>query len=311
MLKSFYEKGETSASTSEACIEVIAVHSGLGGRDPDSRLGPSHLRMAGLEKWLSHRWPKVTWRGIGSHDQPIPQDKQGRLASIARINKQLAARVEAAVSHGHQFLVLGGDHSCGMGTWSGVHRALRGRSGLGLVWIDAHMDAHVPETTPSGNWHGMPIAHLLGYGEAALTSLAGEPPAILPQNLCLVGQRSWEDQEARFLRELDVRVLSAEEVGRIGMRRALAEAVEHVSRGTAGFGVSLDLDVIDPDEAPGVGSPVPDGFKSADLIAALAGFGNKTGFVGFELVEFDPRRDKGGKTVEVVRHLMAELWREV
>src|SRR5262249_54967938 len=154
-----HEEGEAlRVSTCEACIEVIGVHSGLGGRDPQSRFGPSHLRTAGLEEWLRKHWPKVIWRGIGSHDQLVPKDKFGRLAPIAQINRELAAMVEAAVSQGNQFLVLGGDHSCGVGTWSGAQRALSKKGRLGLIWIDAHMDAHVPETTPTGNWHGMPIA---------------------------------------------------------------------------------------------------------------------------------------------------------
>jgi arginase len=155
----------------------------------------------------------------------------------------------------------------------------------------------------------MPVAHLLGYGEEALTSLAGNGPAILPQNLCLIGQRSWEEAEAKFLRSLEVRTITMPEIERIGMGQAFTEALWRVSHGPARFGISLDLDVFDPSEAPGVGSPVPGGAKVDEVLPALAGVGERPDFVGLELVEFDPRRDRGGKTVEVVRRLVAELWK--
>lgn len=309
MLQKLQENGPRTADyAAAACIEVIGVHAGLGGSDPDTRHGPKHLRAAGVEAWLSHAGLQSQWHDIhGPRSQP--EDPAQRLAALVRINKRLSGLVKAVVSRGNRFLVLGGDHSCGIGTWSGAARALRGKGPLGLIWIDAHMDSHVPETSPSGNWHGMPLAHLLGYGEAAFISLARPSPALAPEKLCLIGQRSWETAEVDLLSRLKVRVIAMPELKRIGVHRAIREASERVSRGTAGFGISLDVDAIDPDEAPGAGSPVPGGIKAADLDSALAGIAGNPKFLGLEIVEFDPHRDRHGQTAGVIRRVLTELLR--
>ena len=196
-----------------------------------------------------------------------------------------------------------------MGTWSGVARARRSDGALGLIWIDAHLDAHTPATTPSGNRHGMPIAYLLGCGDDALRHLAGSRPALRPQNVCIVGVRSCERQEAALLRRLGVRVIGDDEIARIGVEAALRSAMEIVRRGTIGFGVSLDLDVIDPVDAPGVGTPVAGGIPARALSVALEGIGRQPGFVGLELVEYNPDRDRDGRTARIAVDLARGVFR--
>jgi hypothetical protein len=158
------------------------------------------------------------------------------------------------------------------GTWSGAAAALRPRGALGLLWIDAHMDAHRPHTSPSGNLHGMPLACLLGHGEPALATLAGAP-ALAPAHVCLVGVRSYEAEEAQLLEQLGVRVFLMDEVRRRGLPAVLREAHAVVTRGTAGFGVTLDVDAVDPQEAPGVGTPAPGGLRAGSLLAELERLG--------------------------------------
>lgn len=235
-----------------------------------------------------------------------------RNAAVRLLAGRLATRAEASVAAHTPILVLGGDHSIAMGTWAGAAQALRPRGPLGLVWIDAHMDAHTPATTPSGNWHGMPVAHLLGECEPEMADMAvctGAAPALRPQHVCLVGPRSFEPQEAARLSRLGVRVIDHVEIQRIGLATAIETATAIASTGTAGFGVSLDLDVIDPTQAPGVGTAEPGGVDAIELTRALRGLAEQPGFVGLEIVEFNPALDVEGRTARVALDLVASALR--
>src|SRR5665213_879539 len=160
----------------------------------------------------------------------------------------------------HKFVsVVGGDHSCAIGTWSGVYDAMHHLGDIGLIWIDAHMDSHTPETTPTNHIHGMPLACLLGYGYPTLTGVLHAAPKFKPENVCLIGVRSYEKGEAALLKHLNVRVFFMEEVQERGFEVVLAEAVQHVNQHTIGYGITLDIDAVDPLEAPGVDVPEPEG----------------------------------------------------
>jgi arginase len=214
-------------------------------------------------------------------------------------------RTQAGVAAGRRFIVVGGDHSCAIGTWSGARDGLGETEALGLVWFDAHMDAHTPETTPSGRLHGMPIAALMGYGRAELTGLSRHAPALRPEHLCLIGVRSYEDGERALLDRLGVRVIHMDEIRRIGLRAATEEALAIARRGTAGFGISIDMDVLDPSEAPGVGSRVAGGLTGAELADALRLAQGSDGLLGFEIAEYDPTFDVRFRTADQVRRLLA------
>jgi arginase len=217
--------------------------------------------------------------------------------------------VEAVLQAGNFPLVVGGDHSCAIGTWSGVHRALAGRGPLGLIWIDAHMDSHTFATTPSGQIHGMPLACLLGYGEAALTGIDGAEVKLRPEHVCLIGVRSYEADEAALLHRLGVRVFDMNEIRRRGLAEVFDAALAIVRHGTAGFGVSVDLDALDPDEEPGVGTPVPGGLHRAELAAALSRLRGDPAFVAMEIVEYNPRRDRGHATADAAGALVDAISR--
>jgi len=203
--------------------------------------------------------------------------------------------------------VLGGDHACAIGTWKGVAQAVAHRGAIGLVWLDAHLDAHTPTTTPSGMLHGMPLAVLLGHGDARLVGL-GQGASLDPRHLCLVGVRSFEAQESELLTGLGVRIIQMSEIDAKGLVATLHEAVEIASGAPGGWGISIDLDVLDPLDAPGVGSPVAHGLEPQALIKAMAGIAMTPGFVGAEISEYNPELDPEGVTGRVADALLVSMF---
>jgi len=226
------------------------------------------------------------------------------VAAIAELCERLAIRVEEVLRVGGFPVVVGGDHSCAIGTWSGVRRWLDGRGPLGLIWIDAHMDSHTFATTPSRALNGMPLACLLGYGEKDLTGVAGAEPKLHPAHVCLLGTRSFEGGEAAFLDKLGVRVIGMEEICRHGMKKALAEARMIASNGTAGYGLSVDLDVLDPLEESGVGSPEPAGLLCGELEQALRQLRGDPALLAMEIAEYNPHYDRGRRTAKAAGILL-------
>ncbi|WP_296894369.1 arginase [Thiobacillus sp.] len=281
---------------------VIGAASGAGAPDAATAEGPDVLRHYRVfhDTPLQH----VEWDAI-LHVPRAEQDTP--LHAVAALSERLAAEVEAVLLAGNFPLVVGGDHSCAIGTWSGVHHVLADQGPLGLIWIDAHMDSHTFATTPSGQIHGMPLAVLLGHGEAALTSIDGPEAKLLPEHVCLIGVRSYEAGEAALLHRLGVRVFEMDEVRRRGLAEVFDEALAIVRQGTAGFGVSVDLDALDPAEEPGVGTPVPGGLSRAELAAALSHLRGDPGFVAMEIVEYNPRRDRGHATADAAGALAGAI----
>ena len=289
-------------STPHRSIIVIGAASGAGAPDPGSAEGPDALRRyrAFHDTPLQH----VEWDAI----LRVPRAQQGTpLEAVAVLSARLAAEVEAVLQAGNFPLVVGGDHSCAIGTWSGVHHALAGRGPIGLIWIDAHMDSHTFATTPSGQIHGMPLAVLLGHGEAALTAIDGPQAKLRPEHVCLIGVRSFEAGEAALLHRLGVRVFDMDEVRRRGLAEVFDDALAIVRQGTAGFGVSVDLDALDPEEEPGVTTPVPGGLRRAELAAALSRLRGDPAFVAMEIVEYNPRRDRGHATADAAGAIVGAI----
>ena len=283
--------------------QIFAMGSGIGAGDSGCADGPATLFNAGLIERLKDDGVTSRWEDI------VPRVDSGPSASqlVAKHCRSLADAVQDSVETGYFFTVLGGDHSCAIGSWSGAARGLAKSGDLGLIWVDAHMDSHTPKTSPSGYLHGMPLAHLLGYGDGDLTSLAGPRPALRPQNLCVLGVRSYEPAEYDLLMGLGVRVIFMAEIGQTGFEKSFAEALEIAASDTAGFGISIDLDGVDPKDAPGVGSPVKGGIRGLDLIAALGQIGPAQNLLGLEIAEFNPHRDRQGQTAELIFHLLSRI----
>ncbi|MGH8586355.1 MAG: arginase [Gammaproteobacteria bacterium] len=283
-------------------VRVIGAASGIGAADPGCRLGPDALREYGLTSQLRDHGLKAVWADIVR--RPALRAGTESIKEIKAYCEELAAAVGHALHNGRRVVLVGGDHSCAIASWSALASALHGP--LGLVWIDAHMDSHTPATSPSGALHGMPLAILLGFGPLELTDLLCPGAKLRPENVCLVGVRSYEPEEAELLHRLGVRVITMDEVRARGLMRSLGEAFAIASRGTAAVGLSIDLDAIDPADAPGVGTQAPNGLRGLDLVESLRRLAPQP--VLAEIAEFNPLHDRTDKTARLVFDLLATCW---
>ena len=291
-----------------AQIALIGAASGWGAGFRHAEDGPLALREMGLARWLNERGVDAQWRAMLRSGKSWRDHPELRGAAtfdlVLRHAERLADTVALTMAEGKIPVVLGGDHAIAMGTWSGVARAQAHRP-LGLIWLDAHLDAHTIETTPSMNAHGMGAAALLDHGHAPFRALAGG--VLRPEHLCYIGARSYEDGEMALLRRLGVRIIAMDELARRGMDAALSEARAIATRGTAGFGISIDLDGFDPADAPGIGLKEPDGFRAAATLAALARLARHPELRALEIVEYIPEFDERRRTARLVRDLIVSL----
>src|SRR6266403_395069 len=271
-------------------VELISAAWGLGGVDPGCADAPAVLAPLLLSRLRECGVPTAP----GPILWPSPTERRKQFA-VSRLCALLASAVADSLRHGRLPCVLGGDHTCAGGTWTGVARSLRGD--LGLVWVDAHMDSHTPGTSHTGRLHGMPLAWLRGQDDGPLYGLA--TGVLEPQHVALIGVRSYEPEERERLERLGVRVIYMSEIAERGIDAVLDEAFAIAKRGTAAFGVSIDLDVVTPEEAPAVGTPVPGGISGAELARALARIGGRPDLAAVELVEYSPRLDPGGRTARI------------
>jgi arginase len=293
-------------------IRLIGAASGWGAQLRECEEGPEFLRKSKLREALCKENLEISeWRILFPSIKA--SQKQIGLADslplIAEFNRALAREVEAALAAGDMPVVLGGDHSIAVGTWNGAYQfCARGdQLPLGLVWIDAHMDGHVPETSPSGAWHGMPVAGLLGHGRPEMARLLQEAPVLDPSHLCMIGIRSYEEGEAKLLREMNVRIYFMEEVARRGFSAVLEEVLEHMNKTVPSYGVSLDLDVVDPFDAPGVGSPERGGISAKDLLSGIRQLHGQIKMKAFEIAELNPSRDINRKTSNLCASILLKV----
>src|SRR3990167_1194843 len=262
-------------------INLLAYASGIAGADLHCGEGPLVVQQSFHAKPAS--WEATIFPSTVTE---LRVDEKVQLMCEA-----LAKKVSEIITRKNFPIVLGGDHTSAIGTWSGVYDALHVQGDLGLIWIDAHMDSHTPETTESGRLHGMPLASLLGYGYPTLTNILHFSPKIKPKNLCLIGVRSFERGEAALLKRLKVRIYDMDEIRTRGLPVVFEEAMQLVCQHTIGYGISLDLDSIDPQEMPGVDVPAPNGLHAAELFAEIIKIMKDPKLFALEIVEFDPSRD--------------------
>jgi arginase len=280
---------------------------GSGRRGVD--MGPSAIRIAGVAERLSELGHKVVDEGdvvIKNMEELKVGDVRARyLPEIARASAIIARKVERIMAAGHFPLVLGGDHSIAIGTVSGIAAVAQTQGKrLGLLWIDAHGDINTPDTSPTGNIHGMPLAALLGFGAHELTSIAGPPAKLDPANVALVGIRSLDTGEKKRLKETGVQVHTMSDIDRHGVHRVMKKALARVTDGTQFVHVSLDLDAVDPSVTPGVGTPVKGGldYREAHLIMeVIADAGVMT---SLEIVEVNPILDECNRSAEFAVELI-------
>jgi len=282
-------------------IAIGNVHIDLGAGRRGVDMGPSAIHLAGLEPSLEALGHTVA-ETFEVHALPPEMARPGApnaryLAEIAQACRALADRVDKNLGLGRFPIVLGGDHSVAVGTVSGIarhHRRLGQK--IGVVWVDAHTDMNTPDTSPSGNVHGMPLAALLGHGPPELVGIAGGEPALDPRNVCIIGARDIDETEKELVRRSGVRVYTMSELDDRGTAVCVREAVARACDGTAGVHLSFDLDGVDPEHAPGVGTPVPGGLELRESHLICEKLAQTGKLVGLEIVELNPVLDTQNRT---------------
>ena len=295
-------------------IDLIGVPIDLGAGRRGVDMGPSAIRYASLQNKLEEMGHVIEDKG--NIEVPIQEmckitdPKLKYIDCIIPMGRRVAGAVATTIQAGHFPLVLGGDHSLSVGS---IRGAAKNRK-LGVIWVDAHADFNTPETTPSGNIHGMPLAALCGFGDPRLVSLWDETPPVLdPQRVAVIGARDLDPGEKQNLRAAGVMVQSMEQIDRLGMVTALERAIERVSRDVDGIYLSFDMDSLDPRHAPGVGTPVPGGltFREAHLACEVIAETGK--LIGMDMVEVNPILDEQNQTailaVEFIRSALgSRIW---
>ena len=285
-------------------IHLIGIACGWGAPDVRSAEGPIYLAQNTLkDDWYT----LLDLRGEADIDNP-PQGREATKDLVLNMAKKTADICTSSITDGGLPVIIGGDHSVAFGSWSGVISALEAEENFGLIWIDAHMDAHTPDTAHQGkwggNWHGMPLAHLLGKGDTDFINIASNKTKLNPKHVALVGIRSFEDAEAALLQGLGVRIFGMAEVKKRGIDTVLQEALAIATNGTKAFGVSLDLDAFDPSEAPAVATAEEDGLHAKDTLPALQKLLTHQDCRGLDIVEFIPEKDTDNKTASLIRRII-------
>jgi len=245
---------------------------------------------------------QLQWHMVYPEDQGTKEEK------LSRLNQSISRFTQNWTEQNQTFLVIGGDHSCALGTWGGVINGLQQPDKLGLIWLDAHMDAHTFATSPSGNIHGMPVAALLGKADEKLASMYPGQGFIKPEHFIMIGVRSYEVEEYQLLKRAEVEIVFADRIN--DLSQALIKAIDNLSRSCELIGISLDLDFIDPDDAPGVETPAQGGIRAGELLAALALISRHPLICGLEISEFNPENDSDNKTVRLMKEIVEAFYGE-
>ena len=292
---------------------MIGIPLDLGQSRRGVDMGPSAVRVAGLEARLEALGSVV--EDAGNVAVAIPeQKKEGHpsakyLREITATCTKEAELVLKTLEAGKTPVVLGGDHSIAVGTVSGVSEFFRRQNQkVGLLWIDAHADINTPESSPSGNVHGMPLAAIMGLGPPELSNLFGFSPKISPENCVLVGVRDIDAAEKENVRKAGIEVYTMRDIDERGMRAVMEDALRAAGRGTAGYHVSLDMDWIDPEDAPGVGTPVRGGATYREAHLAMEIIADHGRLTSFEIVEVNPVIDEHNRTADLAVELTLSVF---
>ena len=283
-------------------IDILTVPLDLGAGRRGTDMGPSAIRIAGLTTRLHHLGIEVRDHGhipVAAPETRVPGNERMRFVrQIVHVCSRLRDRVRTMLDAGGMPLILGGDHSIAMGTVAGVceHMRERGQRKFGLLWIDAHADMNTQDTSPTGNVHGMPLSAILGLCGPELSRIGPQTPMLDLERVVMFGIRDVDPGESERIRGIGVRAYSMKEIDERGIRTCIVEALGRVTDGTAGFHLSFDMDSLDPEAAPGVGTPVPGGltYREAHLACELAA---ETGsLISTEWVEVNPILDDRNRT---------------
>ncbi len=293
-------------------ISIIGVPMDFGQMRRGVDMGPSAIRYAGVVDRLENLHYEIDDLGDIEISRPEKLDKLSEgnlrnLKAVAEGNTKLAKKIDEAINADTFPLVFGGDHSIAIGTLAGVAKHYKN---LGVIWYDAHGDLNTAESSPSGNIHGMPLAVSLGLGHPTLTEIAGYGPKVKPENIVIIGARSLDEGEKILIKELGIKVYTMHEIDRIGMTKVMEETISYLKDRTDGVHLSLDLDGLDPHDAPGVGTPVIGGISYRESHLAMEMLAEAGVITSAEFVEVNPILDERNKTASVAVALMGSLFGE-
>lgn len=293
-------------------VSIIGVPCDYGQQRRGVDMGPSAIRYAGVEERLTALGLTVQDEGdIRIEDMVTHANQQTNLLNLQEtieVSTALAEKVSSVVEKGQLPLVLGGDHSIAIGTIAGLSGHYEN---LGVIWFDAHADLNTPETTPSGNIHGMPLAVCLGLGHEELTAVHLNKVKIKKENLIIIGARSVDEGERQLIKELGIKVYTMHEIDRLGMAHVMEESLSYLAeRQVDGLHLSLDLDGLDPMYTPGVGTPVPGGITYRESHLAMEMIQESGLLTSVEFVEVNPILDERNKTADVAVALIGSLFGE-
>jgi arginase len=283
-----------------AILQTLGVASCLGGLMRSCGYSAEMLRDEFDRQKPEQKRLQLQWHML------YPKHHGSREEKLARLNQSISRVTQYWAEKRQSFLVIGGDHSCALGTWGGVLNGLHQPRKFGLIWLDAHMDAHTFATSPSGNVHGMPLAALLGRGDKKLAAIYPGSDFIKPENLILIGVRNYEKEEFELLKQSAVEVVFADRMN--GFAQALIKAVDQLSSSCQAIGISIDLDLVDPEDAPGVETPVLGGIKAAELIEALSLINRHPKICALEITEFNPEKDYKNKTLRLMKAIIEAFY---
>ncbi|WP_394236902.1 arginase [Niallia oryzisoli] len=292
-------------------LSIIGMPMDLGQMRRGVDMGPSAMRYAGIYENLSKLFDEIDDKGdiaIGRPEVVIdPNSNLRNLHLVAEKNEELAKAVSKIIEEGSFPLVLGGDHSIAIGTLSGVSKHYKN---LGVIWFDAHGDLNTAETSPTGNIHGMPLAVSIGLGHELLTNMMGYSPKVKPEHIVIIGARSLDEGERALIKEKGIKVYTMHELDRLGMTKVMEETIDYLKEKTDGVHLSLDLDGLDPADAPGVGTPVTGGVSYRESHLAMEMLAESGIITSAEFVEVNPILDEKNKTAAAAVKLMGSLFGE-
>jgi len=294
----------STAADSTKAVSILGVPLDYGASMAGVDMGPAALRVARLKQRIAALGYVVRDLGDMRLDRPevVPdeEEKLKYVTEISNVCEQLAKRVQDILAVGQLPIVLGGDHSIAIGSFAGVAAHYKQRQEtIGLIWFDAHADMNTPETTPSGNIHGMPLAALLGYGAPELTSIAGFAPKLDPRFCAHVGARDIDPGERELIRKLGMRFFTMREIDERGMAACMDDAIHIASQASAGYGVTFDVDVLDPVVAPGSGTLVRGGLTYREAHLGMEKIAEAGGMRSLEVVEINTALDVNNRTAEL------------
>lgn len=296
-------------------VDIIGVPLDHGAGRRGVGMGPSAIRIARLHDAIKRLGHEVIDRDDlqipAPETRPEEEVNAKFLSLVSETCGKLAQEVEEVLDAGRFPLVIGGDHSMAIGTISGVAAHARKVAGarslekLGVIWFDAHGDANTPETSPSGNIHGMPVACLLGHGPAPLTDLGFPGPKVIGRNIAMIGLRDLDAQERQFLSDAGIHAFTMHDIDRLGMAEVMERAMAVATRGTRWVHVSFDIDSLDPRDAPGTGTQKIGGLTYREAHLALEMLAETQRLTSMELAEVNPVLDDRNRTAETAVGLIA------